>query len=68
MLVFLFFFALVWDDAHVPAVLLVCQCDGLVLPAPPNVCLLRALWSPLDGIWGVFEGSWEVLVHAVGNY
>ena len=27
---------------------------------PPNVPLLRALWSLLDGIWGVLEG-WGVL-------
>ena len=29
---------------------------GLV-PTPPNVPLLRALWSLLDGIWGVLKGS-----------
>ena len=28
---------------------------------PPNVPLLRALWSLLDCIWGVVEGSWGVL-------
>ena len=27
------------------------------LPAAPSVALLRALWSPLDGIWGAFKGS-----------
>ena len=32
-------------------------------PAPPNVPLLRALWSPLDGILGVLKGSWGVLVY-----
>ena len=30
-------------------------------PAPPNVPLLRALWSLLDGIRGVLKGSWGVL-------
>ena len=25
---------------------------------PPNVPLLRAFWSLLDGIWGVLKGSW----------
>ena len=33
------------------------------LPTPPNVPLLRALRSLLDGIWGVLEGSWGVLVN-----
>ena len=32
------------------------------MPRPPNVALLRALWSPIDGIWGVLKVSWEVLV------
>ena len=32
------------------------------LPRPPNVPLLRALWSLLDGIWGFLKGSWGVLV------
>ena len=27
----------------------------------PNVPPLRALWSLLDGIWGIVKGSWEVL-------
>ena len=31
-------------------------------PRPPNVPLLRALWSLLDGIWSVLKGSWGVLV------
>ena len=31
-------------------------------PRPPNVSLLRVLWSLLDGIWGVLKGSWGVLV------
>ena len=30
-------------------------------PRPPNVPLLRALWSASDGIWGVSKGSWGVL-------
>ena len=30
-------------------------------PTPPNVPLLRALWSLLDGIWGPLKGSWGVL-------
>ena len=34
------------------------------LPRPPNVPLLRALWSLLDGIWCVLKGSWGVLVSA----
>ena len=36
---------------------------------PPNVLLLRALWSPLDGvlIWGVLESSWGVLGSMVLN-
>ena len=28
------------------------------MPRPPNVPLLRALPSPLDGIWGVLTRSW----------
>ena len=31
-------------------------------PRPPNVALLRALWSLLDGIWGLLRvvgGCWE---------
>ena len=32
------------------------------LPGPPNVPLLKALWSLLDGIWGSLKGSWGVLV------
>ena len=28
------------------------------LPTPPNVPLLRGLWSLLDGICGVLKGSW----------
>ena len=35
------------------------------LPRPPNLPLLRALWSLLVGIWGVLKGSWGVLV---GNF
>ena len=31
------------------------------LPRPPNVPLLRALWSLLDGIWSLLKGSWGVL-------
>ena len=30
-------------------------------PRPPNVPLLRALWSLLVGIWGFLKGSWGVL-------
>ena len=30
-------------------------------PCAPNVPLLRALWSLLDGIWGSLKGSWGVL-------
>ena len=28
---------------------------------PPNVPLLKALRSLLDGIWGILKGSWGVL-------
>ena len=35
---------------------------GNRVPRPPNVPLLRALWSLLDAIWGVLKGSWGVLV------
>ena len=27
------------------------------MPRPPNVPLLRAIWSLLDGIWGLLKGS-----------
>ena len=30
---------------------------------PPNVLLLRAFWSLLDGIWGLLKGSGGVLEH-----
>ena len=30
---------------------------GSMLPAAPNVALLRALWSLLDGTWGILNGS-----------
>ena len=30
-------------------------------PRPPNVPVLRAVWSSFDGIWGVLKGSWGVL-------
>ena len=30
-------------------------------PRPPNVPLLRPLWSLLDSIWGVLKGTWGVL-------
>ena len=33
------------------------------LPRPPDVPLLRASWSLLDGIWGVLQDSWGVLVY-----
>ena len=31
---------------------------GLFLPRPPNLPLLRALWSPLNGTWGFLQRSW----------
>ena len=31
------------------------------MPRPPNVPLLRALWSLFDGISGILEGSLGVL-------
>ena len=31
------------------------------LPTPPNLPLLRALWSEFNGIWGSLEGSCGVL-------
>ena len=34
------------------------------LRRPPNVPLLRALWSLLDGILGLLKGGWGVLVPA----
>ena len=38
------------------------------IPRPPNVPLLRALWSLLDGIWGSLKGSWGVLVYHIYIY
>ena len=32
------------------------------LPAPPKVPLFKALWSLLDSIWIILNGSWGVLV------
>ena len=32
------------------------------IATPPNVPLLRALWSLLVGTWGILKGSWRVLV------
>ena len=32
-----------------------------VLSRPPNVALLRAFWSLLDGIWSVLKGTGAVL-------
>ena len=32
------------------------------LPRPPNLPLLRAVWSLLVGIWGLLKGNWGVLV------
>ena len=29
----------------------------MYIPRPPHVPLLKALWSPLDGIWGVLKGN-----------
>ena len=59
----------VWDQSpecwvHGPSGLL--SLDGLVsqdalagsVPRPPNVPLLRALWSLVYGIGGVLKGSW----------
>ena len=34
---------------------------GDSIPRPPNVPLLRALWSVLDGIWGLLKGSLGIL-------
>ena len=33
-------------------------CRQWLAPRPPNVPLLKALWSLLDGIWGVLKRSW----------
>ena len=33
------------------------ELESVLLPRPPNVPLLRALWSLLDGIWGLLKGS-----------
>ena len=51
----------------VRAVLQVQQGASIVTknPTPPNVALLRALWSPVGGIWGLLKGSWGVLDIAV---
>ena len=35
------------------------------IPRPPNVPLLMAFWSLVDGIWGVLQGSWGVLVCSI---
>ena len=40
----------------------------ICVPRPPNVPLLRALWSLLDGIWGVLKGSRGLLVYDVFVY
>ena len=34
---------------------------SIIVSDQPNVLLLRAFWSVLDGIWGVLKGSWGVL-------
>ena len=36
--------------------------------APPNVPLLRALWSLLDGISGVLKGSWGCWMGHIFDY
>ena len=36
--------------------------EQVAVPRPPNVPLLRALRSLLDGTWGILKGSWGVLV------
>ena len=42
-------------------------CLGVPIPGP-NVPLLRALWSLLDGIWGILKGSSRVLVMRIIVY
>ena len=42
------------------------QCT--LVPRPPNVPLLRALWSLLVGIWCILKGSWGVLVFSSVYY
>ena len=37
------------------------QNHGLISTSTLNVPLLRALLSPLDGIWGILKGSWRCL-------
>ena len=37
--------------------------EALFLIDPPDVPLLRALWSLLVGIWDRLKGSWGVLVY-----
>ena len=37
---------------------------AITILGPPNVPLIRALWSLFDGIWGVLEDSWGVLDEA----
>ena len=32
---------------------------------PPNVPLFRALWSPLDGNWGLLKRSWGLLEQSI---
>ena len=70
------FFALGRNDGHVPTFWLLlprlkppfCKPEPpthpnqVPLPRPPNVPLLRALWSLLDSIRGVLKGSWGVVV------
>ena len=36
--------------------------DPSIVPTPPNVPLLKALWSLVDGFWGSLKGSGGVLV------
>ena len=35
-----------------------------VLHSGTKHCKTWALWSPLDGVWGIVKGSWLVLVHS----
>ena len=55
--------ALTWDPMTLghPLELHLVPKQSLQEPRPPNVPLLRAIGSLLDGIWGVLKGSWGVL-------
>ena len=41
--------------------------ETTALEFPQQKPLVRALWSPLDGIWGVLRGSWEVPGHPLAQ-